>query len=75
MYCAYLPPSLGRPIVTDSLFSGPLWKDPTVWACLFVGGALVVVQGVRIGLFSRIAERLNGNIVADHIPSNSFDID
>ena len=42
-----------------SVATGPLWKDPTVWAGVFVGGALIVVQSIRIGLFSRIIERAN----------------
>ena len=56
-----------------STLSGPLWRDPTVWACVVVGGALIAVQGIRIGLFSRIVDGVNKRVIQTNIVSPELD--
>ena len=36
--------------------SVPFWKDPIVWACAGVAVTVLVVQGVRVGLFERMSQ-------------------
>ena len=36
--------------------SVPFWKDPLVWGFAGVAVTVLVVQGVRVGLFKRMSE-------------------
>ena len=38
--------------------SRPLWKDPGVWACLFIAGVVLAIQGSRVGLLQKITKKM-----------------
>ena len=41
--------------------SSPLYKDPTLWACVAIAGVLLTIQGMRVGLLGRLVNNLNKN--------------
>lgn len=65
--------------VSVSTVSGPsipIYKDPTVWICVGVAVALLMVQGVRVGLLKQFASRLGNGRKAglndDELALDSF---
>ena len=57
--------------MTIAQSSTPLYKDPTLWACVVIAGVLLTIQGMRVGLFGRLMNNVNKNRWVEFMSNNT----